>query len=789
MAIFYVSKNGDDSNDGLTLETAFATPAKAKSQANSLREDTTVYIDKGVYNAHYFDSIFLCDYAAITWKALSTDINDLPIFTFRYATSVTSVLRKTCFYNIIFQIADVEEASATYLLYIKNYSSSYYLEFYNCVFKRSIYNQPSSCFIKPSESSISYHQFYNCTFCGNLQAFESARPTCTNCVTENVFGVSGNFTDCLENVIVDDEYYLINEDNDVYGVYANENKVTFMKACIKKDNEYYSILQSNYNVDTKSYIAYATYEDAGFFRLSDLFREITIEEETFRPIDKFSGNIQIIFNKNVQMAEMTAYESVAELVLGNMIDIRSFKEIQELYPKHNYKTILLLDETQWVTYDFDNNQIIPLNINIPLDKQYSQLTMSEKNDWENAVTTIEAQGLTVNQMKNLDFNTINCNTVRLASVMNTTACQPFYELISKTLPDNMKGAAVIDGEIYANGGTQLYKFDGTTWQKVGSSYNWSPDWVVYNNEIHLLGSNSSSSNYSSYRMYHYKWNGSSWQKIGTLPYAFHGLVTVYNNEIHILGSYHNSSHFQSHYRWDGSSWHSVSTLPVQSQYLYDYPCCEYHGCLYFGYGGKIYQWDGEQWEQKLLLPSTCDSAVVYNDKMHFFSNNNIDHFVWDGQSDVVETATNLPVYPPVYPWIHAGKIHLFAKKSYYTYEEPGFNYLVSGSKYANCNKDALTLFNSTEVGFENENDGFSNNCENRQLPIFTDNNSRMKTQDGIEADWWTTTNVEIVEEITNEETGEVTTTTHTEVATVSSDGVLDSSMPNVEKGVCFGFNI
>ena len=48
--------------------------------------------------------------------------------------------------------------------------------------------------------------------------------------------------------------------------------------------------------------------------------------------------------------------------------------------------------------------------------------------------------------------------------------------------------------------------------------------------------------------------------VSTLPYTFFGSsAVVYNNEIHILGSYNGGS--TSHYKWDGSAWAEVSTLP------------------------------------------------------------------------------------------------------------------------------------------------------------------------------------------------------------------------------------
>ena len=53
------------------------------------------------------------------------------------------------------------------------------------------------------------------------------------------------------------------------------------------------------------------------------------------------------------------------------------------------------------------------------------------------------------------------------------------------------------------------------------------------------------------------------KSVSTLPYNFNiGSAVVYNNEIHILGSGHSTS-YKKHYKWDGSSWTSVSTLPYE----------------------------------------------------------------------------------------------------------------------------------------------------------------------------------------------------------------------------------
>ena len=66
--------------------------------------------------------------------------------------------------------------------------------------------------------------------------------------------------------------------------------------------------------------------------------------------------------------------------------------------------------------------------------------------------------------------------------------------------------------------------------------------VVYNGDIHILGSGAS----GNYRE-HYKWNGQSWTDVSRVPYVFYqGSAVVYNGDIHLLGD-GNSSYKNIHY--------------------------------------------------------------------------------------------------------------------------------------------------------------------------------------------------------------------------------------------------
>lgn len=492
------------------------------------------------------------------------------------------------------------------------------------------------------------------------------------------------------------------------------------------------------------------------------------------------------------MVEIDALETSSELLLGNVLDVRTFLTMNKFYTMHNFKTVLCLDETQWVTYDFDNERVVPLELNIQINKPYSQFTANEKFQWQEAVDHISLFGFDAKRLQDIDWGSIKCGMVRIACVLDASYPIFNYEYIGGTTVIH-NGATMINNKIHSMYNQNLYIWDGTQWQtgtKCPYSFN---QYISGHNGIYAL----SSSN-ASYKSYFYFWDGTTWNKLTNVPMKLgSGVFCSYKNEFHVMGSSEQSSTYQTHYKWDGVSWTKIGsdTLPFSVGGSSSFATMEYNDCLYVFKTRSVYKWDGTQWytitNSFPYSMSSNDKVLSYNGKIHVYHSGQ--HMIWDENfPDVVQIKEVLPNKNYLNSvFLYDNKVHMIygQRLGYYTYEEMGTNYFVDGTKSVNCHQDALTLFNSTEVGFENENDGFSNNCENKQLPIFTDNISRIKKQDGVDADWWTTTSVDIVTEITNEETGEITTETHTELATISAEGTLTNSEPNVEKGVCFGFNI
>ena len=219
-----------------------------------------------------------------------------------------------------------------------------------------------------------------------------------------------------------------------------------------------------------------------------------------------------------------------------------------------------------------------------------------------------------------------------------------------TLPyDFYWGSAVVyNGEIHilggdaGNGNPQInhYKWNGSSWTRVSTIpfefYKGSA--VVYNNEIHILGGDGRPKNGNGVATYnyHYRWNGSSWTSVSTILYQFEdGSAVVYNNEIHILGSNRGDRNY--HYRLNGSSWTSVSTLPYE---FYRGSAVVYNNEIHIlgGYGDKAghYKWNGSSWTSVSTIPYEFynGSAVVYNNEIHILGGygDKVGHYKWNGSS-------------------------------------------------------------------------------------------------------------------------------------------------------------
>lgn len=150
------------------------------------------------------------------------------------------------------------------------------------------------------------------------------------------------------------------------------------------------------------------------------------------------------------------------------------------------------------------------------------------------------------------------------------------------------------------------------------------DAVVYDNAIHVMGNLSRTVRQDpslvSYSL-HSKYDGISWSMDTQLDNIFtNGSAVIYNNEIHLLGS-SDAIDYKKHVKYNrrDDTWDDVSTLPINF----------YNGCavvlsdgihILGGAGSPTahYVYNGTEWTASVPLPNSFVNgcAVVYNDEIH-----------------------------------------------------------------------------------------------------------------------------------------------------------------------------
>lgn len=223
-------------------------------------------------------------------------------------------------------------------------------------------------------------------------------------------------------------------------------------------------------------------------------------------------------------------------------------------------------------------------------------------------------------------------------------------------------ACVYNNEIHIFGGQNTYyshtKYDGSTWSEVGElPYSFQEgNILIYKDEIHSIGSINSKA--------HYKWNGTEWTQLENLPYpCWNTYAIVYNDKIHLLGGQNNNTR---HWTFDGATWENPGSMPYPFQLgrsvIYNN---EIHilGAKEVDYVRNHYYYNGAEWsvygEHEIInmevvahnhdeISSTtrwiggsqfnkflgCGQAVVYNDKIHHFTQNK--HRTFDADGTIIE---------------------------------------------------------------------------------------------------------------------------------------------------------
>lgn len=232
---------------------------------------------------------------------------------------------------------------------------------------------------------------------------------------------------------------------------------SYKPVLISMNGKYYSIKESNYNSETKLFNAVDNIDDDYFnnncFYESDMFKELVINGETFKPIDKFD-NFKFISNKSFDTVisgikyDKEMVISAQNLSLLSAEKINAFKQIISKENNGNCKTVFSLDNgTTWKSYDVSTSQFIDLTNTLPLDlvvtTKPDNLSEENKTKWNNLQNEIVEKGVDANTMQTLDFATLLGSTyknIRFAHVL----IRPTYD--DKVTLQNMSWNIDEDGD-------------------------------------------------------------------------------------------------------------------------------------------------------------------------------------------------------------------------------------------------------------------------------------------------------------------------------------------------------
>lgn len=223
------------------------------------------------------------------------------------------------------------------------------------------------------------------------------------------------------------------------------------KILIKYNNQYYSINSEFYNTDTKMYTPLDNLTMDSGFDIFQLFNSITINTETFRPIDKFD-NFSIISEKGGKVIKLKAISTTLELIVATddistsvASNIDYFTLTSTRSNNGLIKLALSIDEgITWKTWN--TATLLFEDLNCVISKTpFLQMSDEELIDWNNARDNIYENGIDVATFNTLDFNLLSSKTIRFAYVLS----RPTY--VDKTETDRL------DWQFDAKGNLQKMK--------------------------------------------------------------------------------------------------------------------------------------------------------------------------------------------------------------------------------------------------------------------------------------------------------------------------------------------
>ena len=331
----------------------------------------------------------------------------------------------------------------------------------------------------------------------------------------------------------------------------------------------------------------------------------------------------------------------------------------------------------------------------------------------------------------------------------------------------------------------MYKLEGSAWVDTGIAmpHNASNiDFVVYDGCLHIFGGYNTST--------HWKFDGTSWTQVNISngkPFAGCSAI-VYQGKIHTM-------YFAQHYAFDGTDWTKIEDLPFDKGVygVHKKSAAVYNGELHMTDNkGLHWKWDGTTWTQlsTTALPNN-GIKIVFRERLHNIGGGNKYDYIYENPKatltffarnalkDSRQMHTSLPYTVPytdftLINWINNDLFNALPEELQIIVKEVQKYVHVKNKTFELINKKCF-LLSDEELG--NTNAYMQLFGEGDTYPVFTDNNSRLRSKVGGDyVAWWTRSryagNMAAIQIVT--ELGE---------ATYGNRNATDYL------GVCFGFCI
>ena len=220
--------------------------------------------------------------------------------------------------------------------------------------------------------------------------------------------------------------------------------------CMFTDNTNYYNLQ-NYNSSTKEYDPDLSFTisdlDTKGFDIEELFKDVTVNGETFKPYDKLK-KYTLVSNQAKNLIAKGLKVNKSMIATIEPIPMKKYATINSITANYltngssSIKFIFSFDKgTTWKTYDISTSTWNDVSVNIAL-KNYDNFSDAEKADWNDARDAILSDGIVAGNLGNVDFQSEVNDTLMFAIAFNRPSYVDTCTL--NKLNINYDGVAVYD---------------------------------------------------------------------------------------------------------------------------------------------------------------------------------------------------------------------------------------------------------------------------------------------------------------------------------------------------------